>query len=434
MDPKPPKELCLIIPGRGDPSHPVVLRRQNLCSSFLPCTRCKIRLSKSDLEEVVREYRPIIAFALSHKGGGNDGSGPSKEGNYNDKVFRRAAALSGPFLRYSQTLFLFHEPFESMIDQHMQDKFRALTFPVLDEIHKFSDKYQIPSSRIIYMVIEGGDTHKKPYDLYYEEHPDLEPVRFIYYPSLETKTAEHFYRNSEDVGGREIVSSCGVRTRKFTYLNNAPRAPRVALCAELWNRGILDSDWYWSFLQPNGGSITNYPDFCEAMPKILDVETVVEGTTVRILTPGDHGDAYRFFNDSYISLVSETTTGNARHQMDGAGTHVFLTEKTFKCFFFQHPFIIWAYPRTLREIRKLGYQTFSPWINEDYDEIEDYHERMAAIIEEVQRLKAMALPRLQKMRQEMQHILDYNSEHFKFPNIQARNLHYFQREINKAVY
>ena len=43
-------------------------------------------------------------------------------------------------------------------------------------------------------------------------------------------------------------------------------------------------------------------------------------------------------------------------------------------------------PNTLPLLKELGYKTFSPWINEDYDKEPDDFKRMIKIIEEVKRL------------------------------------------------
>ena len=175
-------------------------------------------------------------------------------------------------------------------------------------------------------------------------------------------------------------------------------------------------------------------EFC---PENLDVSSAGEHRTLggdRIIRgPGwADGTGEELFNDSYISLVSETTSGSGKQQ--GRKNHVFLTEKTFKCFFLKHPFIIWGYPHSLKAIRDLGYQTFSPWINEEYDDMESYQKRRNAIIQEVGRLKKLSLDQLQEMRVEMSCVLDHNAQYFKIEAIQARNQPYFERELNKQVY
>ena len=93
-------------------------------------------------------------------------------------------------------------------------------------------------------------------------------------------------------------------------------------------------------------------------------------------------DDIKYFNDSYFSLVTETNYFKNYGQLDGH----FLTEKTFKAISGKHPFILVGRPGLVESLRTLGYKTFSPYINESYDWIEDDEMRLEAIINEVERL------------------------------------------------
>lgn len=64
----------------------------------------------------------------------------------------------------------------------------------------------------------------------------------------------------------------------------------------------------------------------------------------------------------------------------------FPTEKTYKPIACRKPFIVFSTPFFLKEFRKLGYKTFSPYIDESYDTIEDDNERLNAIVNEIERL------------------------------------------------
>jgi hypothetical protein len=47
-------------------------------------------------------------------------------------------------------------------------------------------------------------------------------------------------------------------------------------------------------------------------------------------------------------------------------------------------------PGALRVLRETGYKTFSPWINEAYDLIENDEDRAVAIANEIERLCSMS--------------------------------------------
>lgn len=83
--------------------------------------------------------------------------------------------------------------------------------------------------------------------------------------------------------------------------------------------------------------------------------------------------------NSYIELINETCF---------AGEH-FFTEKTFIPILLNKPFLIVSSYKTLECLRQMGYQTFSPVINEDYDNEPDNFKRMCKIIDELDRLRKM---------------------------------------------
>jgi hypothetical protein len=62
------------------------------------------------------------------------------------------------------------------------------------------------------------------------------------------------------------------------------------------------------------------------------------------------------------------------------------TEKTSKFILAKMPFILMAFPRSLEVLRQQGYKTFSPYINEAYDLIENDEDRAIAIANEIERL------------------------------------------------
>tara|TARA_Y100000361_G_C11097716_1_gene310090 strand:- start:683 stop:949 length:267 start_codon:yes stop_codon:yes gene_type:complete len=64
--------------------------------------------------------------------------------------------------------------------------------------------------------------------------------------------------------------------------------------------------------------------------------------------------------------------------------------------------------KTLREVQ--GFKTFSPWIDESYDEEENHEKRLMMIVEEVKRL-CQSKKDIHKMYYEMKDVLIYNQNH-----------------------
>jgi hypothetical protein len=67
---------------------------------------------------------------------------------------------------------------------------------------------------------------------------------------------------------------------------------------------------------------------------------------------------------TWVSVVTEAS------YMESENT-IFISEKTFKPITCMQPFIIVGSRHSLRYLRNLGYQTFHPYIDESYDEVDD---------------------------------------------------------------
>lgn len=86
----------------------------------------------------------------------------------------------------------------------------------------------------------------------------------------------------------------------------------------------------------------------------------------------------------------------------------FITEKTWKAILCKKPFLTVSVPYSLRDLRKLGYKTYSPFIDESYDLIEDNDLRMDAIIKEVERICNLDENEYNELKSNCESIAEYN--------------------------
>ena len=108
------------------------------------------------------------------------------------------------------------------------------------------------------------------------------------------------------------------------------------------------------------------------------------------------------YKDTAFSLVSET------YYFDFENYGRFITEKTFKPIAYHHPFILVNKPFSLKLLRDLGYKTFSPFIDESYDEEIDDIKRLHLILKEVERLCNMDNEDLTIFLKNVEPITDHN--------------------------
>lgn len=107
--------------------------------------------------------------------------------------------------------------------------------------------------------------------------------------------------------------------------------------------------------------------------------------------------------ETFISLISET---EVRKDI------LFLSEKMYKPIYAQQPFIVYGNPHSLKHLKELGFKTFDKWINESYDNEENFEKRLAMILKELRVIASKSLEELTTMRNEMKEVLIHNYKHF----------------------
>lgn len=107
-------------------------------------------------------------------------------------------------------------------------------------------------------------------------------------------------------------------------------------------------------------------------------------------------DTYEHCQKCYFAIITETKylqdrTVETDHEFPITLDTNFIdcitfTEKTTKFLLAKMPFILAGMPGSLSVLRQQGFKTFSPYINEAYDVIENDEDRAVAICDEIERL------------------------------------------------
>ena len=97
---------------------------------------------------------------------------------------------------------------------------------------------------------------------------------------------------------------------------------------------------------------------------------------------------------SYFSVVTESRFKNSAESLS-------ITEKVCKALVNMHPMLVVGNSFLLRELRRLGFRSFSRLIDERYDEIHDPAGRMWALFHELDRLCALDMRTLHDIYVEM---------------------------------
>jgi hypothetical protein len=222
--------------------------------------------------------------------------------------------------------------------------------------------------------------------------------------------------------------------KKFLSWNGIFRPHRSAIVYVLECLGVLDKG-YVSF-NTKGGSpdhiiewvadalgynplfkkmMEDNADKIAAIPNQIFLDDPMPNSAME---PGDAS----LYENTYFSLVTETSFpfmrfhyGNFYNSLTEVGR--ILSEKIFKPIVMRHPFIVVSNPRTLELLHTLGYKTFSPYIDESYDLIDDDAERLMAIGKEVKRLCELNPQELAEFLEKCGEICDYNRKNMLSKNI-----------------
>ena len=269
---------------------------------------------------------------------------------------------------------------------------------------------------------------------------DQEPLNFNLY-SEHGYYVNDFYKSFE--GKRNIIINPTFRDRNLRLtIPNSLQKTWVLLHSELnsknlacyestgqfigaywWSHAAISRDWYRfaqydKALDPTSDVNKLFLIYCRAFTGSREYR-VDFLTRLKNLSVLDHCQVGSFhlgsvnsdasaiydvddYNNTGINIVLETVVDERIH----------LTEKILRPIACGHPFMLAAGPGSLALLRKYGFETFDPLINESYDEIHDSQERLDAIGNEMLRLSKMSKQQLATLLKNCFAIAERNKQKF----------------------
>lgn len=254
------------------------------------------------------------------------------------------------------------------------------------------------------------------------------------YIRLSTNNNLEFYDNFNN----EIK----IKSKKFTCYNRNIKPHRIMLCAEMIKRNLLDQAYYSMYLpkDDNNGLYRHKFAKCGYLPDYLPklhqsvIDTYEKNSHLFPLSLGLQGvdwDSDRMltimdqdrphWEDAYFMVVTETKFfHDAPHNLTQLKNEltlecILISEKTFKCIQGKMPFILTGFPRSLECLRRFGYKTFHPYINESYDIIENDEDRLLAIADEIERLCHFSDEQFLDWQKDVRPIVEHNYNLLKKP-------------------
>lgn len=217
------------------------------------------------------------------------------------------------------------------------------------------------------------------------------------------------------------------KSKKFLYATLKDYPIRKFLLANIINSGNINA----GFIGYSRKVITDYSN--ELEHNNIKVKTVADSIDHLFPLPDldTHGDwvqmDYKFRTDSYINIVTDTF-----FHLDP--NILFLSEKVFNAMAFGQLFMYLGPAGSLKYLRMAGYETFSDYIDESYDEIYDPYERLLAFNKSMLQLLAKSLGEIEHIyKQCMPRLIKNRDKLFNtnFKQSVCKDLEYAKKFKNK---
>lgn len=210
-----------------------------------------------------------------------------------------------------------------------------------------------------------------------------------------------------------------VKSKTFLCFNRVERPHRINLIGKLIKENLLNKGFCSMYSHEYSNRwVNDVRDnrICLIEPEVADI--IVKNKNIFPLElTGDkinrNNPIYildqdkKLFDESYYSLVTETLY--YKHDTHTNMCYsIFFSEKIFKPIIMKHPFILVSTPHALKWLKRLGYKTFSPFINEDYDDEINDAVRLEMIVTEVKRLSEFTDEEWLDWQQKVASIVEFN--------------------------
>jgi len=300
---------------------------------------------------------------------------------------------------------------------------------MLEDIKKIHDKYNIDYNKIIFVTsIPILDWDNRPSLIDKINYYELESlITYSAFDENGSSSACHMFDSIESFPNHTKLciktvfenSKSFVRQKHYLTYNGYMKEHRVKLLGFLVEKDLLDKGLSSFFYYDEGQLSKEFIN--EYTYGEIEDKTVI--SKIRKLVPYSFDNYRHGFDDpdnasvagfnitsqfsTYFNIVTESRFGDQSEI-----THaIFLSDKICKPLFLFQPFIVISQRGSLEILKRMGFKTFSPWINEEYDLMTD-SDRMSAALKEVEKLCRLDINDLHKWYWEMEDILVHNFNHF----------------------
>jgi hypothetical protein len=372
-------------------------------------------------ETIKIDENEIFLYLVSPYGGASSAFG--FEGTFNEKksFFHFISKTALELIKKIPNVYLFiNYSIEGTVDLNWYDV-----------IHKDSKKFNIPLDKIVFCISDyfidmNYKIAKKMYGI-----KDKGNIKLLYLSwSLHDKSKElleiynggktsfNQYSNECSIVKQTDIDLNRLRPKKFLMYNRRLRPHRIYSICHFDKLKIMEQfliSYDISNMQMYEMSSENIEMHIENKEHqnfiITQFNKLLKESPKQTIDYDDLENVWGFnfetkepYLNSYIHITSETNF----FELGG-----YFSEKTWKPIGHLQPFIFMGPAHGLKELKKLGFKTFSPYICEDYDNELDPEKRFNMIISEIERLSKIPIEEIHEWYTSIyEDILLYNRDKF----------------------
>jgi len=335
--------------------------------------------------------------------------------------------------------------FYLIIDHPMEG---VVTNGWFDWLYNLMREYHIPYTKVIYQISDF--TLEKTFTKWYNSKnlsktPKINLLSSNW--SLHTKKSNNESliqkrKNNNNFVSKSDLSKKKLRRYKFICFNKRIRRHRIESIMYFYQQKIMDemlisydlTEQNKEYIQHRDSILHNlksrqlqkiiknpiqtFKNLIYSNPKMnIDFQNILDLNGINY----NYETKYPYLN-SYIHIISETN-----FYEEG----LYLSEKTWKPIMNLQPFLFIGPPGSLEQLKKLGFKTFSPFIDEKYDSITDDEQRMRCVMQEIKRLSNLTLDEIHEWYNSIQDILIHNYDLFYSYELLKNHKIYLKRKINQ---
>jgi hypothetical protein len=284
---------------------------------------------------------------------------------------------------------------------------------IISKLNEFSQSLSNP---ILYCTGALGPWIDEPTNIYFT----ISKLRFYEYESsLHSIRTSSCYRSN-----LSSISNSIKKPNKFMFIGTKDYPNRKYLLSQIITNN-LHTQGLVSYKQVNSLELTLGPYTALEINHIEQIANIADQYLP--LPYLDDSIEYvemprKFLLESYVNVVTDT-------YFDCSVGTTFVSEKVFNAIANWQMFIMMAPAHTLRYLKSCGYKTFSPYIDESYDEMENNYQRIIAVTNSVVEFLKKPIEEIQEIYTECTPIIEHNKQLLLNCNIPNQLLF----DINRAI-